>query len=331
MTVNRQVPLALALLVAQILLLPGCRPSVTLPAAATTAEPPTTTIPEVSMPLEGTTWTLASLRADEPMAGSSLTLAHYPGNYMEGTAGCNSYGVEYVTEDAAFHLEQIHRTHSECHEPPGIMQQDKAFFEALGSIAAYRASEERLLLYDGAGEMILVYLRRLPATIDPALKGTEWLLTSVFGADLLEGSPITLNLGGERFDGYAGCNNYGGRYENADEGRLLTSEIFLTAMDCPSRQDVMQQEKAYIEALGTSLTYRLSDGRLEIANTSGEEILRFEGKEQFDTDASDLLGTVWRLVSIDGDSLAEGASFTLAFYREYIVGGHAGCRNYLAT
>jgi heat shock protein HslJ len=34
---------------------------------------------------------------------------------------------------------------------------------------------------------------------------------------------------------------------------------------------------------------------------------------------------------MDGDSLSGEATFTLAFYSETILGGHAGCRDYLAT
>ena len=274
---------------------------------------------------------LTSLRGDKPVAGSSLTLAFYPDNYMEGTAGCNSYGVNYTASGQGFHIAEIHRTDFQCEEPPGIMPQDEAFFEALASIAAYRATEDRLEFDNARGETILVYARKLPAAVDPALRDTEWLLTSLLGDSLLAGSRITLNLGREGFEGYAGCNNYGGEYEAADGGILLVSDIFHTEMDCPSPEGVMEHEMAYVQALCSSATYRLTDGRLEITDASGETILVFARKDEFATDPRALLGTVWRLVSIDGDSFSEGSTFTLTFYSEYILGGHAGCRDYLAT
>ena len=174
-----------------------------------------------------------------------------------------------------------------------------------------------------------------PATETPefsiALEGTEWLLTTLFGNSLLAGSRITLNLGGEGFQGVAGCNNYGGEYEAAHSGALLIPEISITAMDCPSPEGVMEQEMAYVQALRRSATYRLIDGHLEVADASGETILVFARKDEFATDPSDLLGTVWRLVSINGESFSEGSTFTLAFYSETILGGQAGCRDYLAT
>jgi heat shock protein HslJ len=323
--------LRLAVLVAGLLLLVACRPAATPAPGATTAEAPATATPEAPIPLEGTEWTLTSLRSDKPVAGSYLTLTFYPDNYMEGAAGCNSYGVEYATSDQGFHIAEIHRTDFECEEPPGIMPQDEAFFEALASVAAYRATGDRLEFDNAAGETILVYARKLPAAVDPTLRDSEWLLTSLLGGSLLEGTRITLNLGGEGFDGYAGCNNYGGEYEAADKGILLLSNILSTAMECPSPEGIMEQEMAYVQALRGSATYRLTDGRLEIADASGERILVFARKEEFATAPGALLGTVWRLVSIDSDSFSEGSTFTLAFYSEHILGGHAGCRDYLAT
>ena len=48
-------------------------------------------------------------------------------------------------------------------------------------------------------------------------------------------------------------------------------------------------------------------------------------------DPSDLVGTAWQLVSMDGHSPVEGATVTLAFHDENQVGGSAGCRGYVAT
>ena len=323
--------LLLALLSVALFLLAACGRAVTPAPNATTAEPRATATPNVSIPLDGTEWVLASLRGDNLAAGPSLTLVFYPENYMEGTAGCNSYGVDYTASGREFHIAQIHRTDFECEEPPGIMPQDQAFFETLASIAAYQATEDRLEFDNAAGETILVYARKLLAAVDPALEDTEWLLTSLTGGGLVADSRITLNLGGERFEGFAGCNNYGGEYKAADGGMLHTSEIFVTAMACPSPEDIMEQETAYIQALCSSVTYRLRDGRLEIADASGETILVFDRKDEFATDPSALLGTVWQLVSIDGESFSGSSTSTLAFYSEHILGGHAGCRDYLAT
>jgi heat shock protein HslJ len=44
-----------------------------------------------------------------------------------------------------------------------------------------------------------------------------------------------------------------------------------------------------------------------------------------------LVGTVWRLVSLDGERIDGGSAFTLAFYSEAILGGQAGCRDHLTA
>jgi heat shock protein HslJ len=317
-----------AALLAGLLLLAACGPAST---RATVDEPRAKVTPEISIPLEGTEWTLVSLRGEMPIAGASQELGFHPDNYMEGTAGCNSYGADYSARGQVFHIAAIHRTSFECEEPSGIMPQDEAFFEALASIAAHRATEVDLEFDNATGETILVYARKLPAVVDPALRDTEWLLTSLLGEGLLEDSRITLNLGEEGFDGVAGCNNYGGEYSAADGGILLTSDIFHTEMDCGSPEGIMEQETAYIQALRSSATYRLADGRLEISGASGDTILVYARKAKYGTDPSALVRTVWRLVSIDGEGLGEGSTFTLAFHSESILGGHAGCRDYLAT
>jgi heat shock protein HslJ len=313
------------------LLLTACGPAATSAPGGTAVEPRATATPVVSIPLVGTEWVLTSLRGLDPMARPSLTLAFYEDEYMEGSAGCNSFGVDYTTSDQEFHLAQIHRTDFECEDPPGIMPQDEAFFEALASIAVYQAAEDRLVFGDAAGDTVLIYARKLPATVDPALRDTEWLLTSLNGESLLEGTRITLNLAGEGFDGLAGCNNYGGEYEAADGGGLRFGFFSVTAMACPSPEGIMEQEQAYIDALTEASTYRLEGNRLEIQDVAGGTILLFARKEEFATDPGDLAGTAWRLVSIDGERFGGGSAFTLAFYSGTILGGQAGCRDYLAA
>jgi serpin B len=175
-----------------------------------------------------------------------------------------------------------------------------------------------LILLVACGQESDTPARATPKASIP-LEGSEWLLASLRGESLLEGSRITINLDGDRFEGLAGCNNYGGQYEVAEGGRLRISEIFVTAMACSSPEGIMEQETAYIQALGRSATFRLADGRLEMAGESGETILLFDRKAEFDTDTSTLLGTVWRLVSIDGESFSGGSTFTLAFYSQTIL------------
>jgi heat shock protein HslJ len=209
------------------------------------------------------------------------------------------------------------------------MAQEQAFFDALESVASFRASEERLEFADSAGKVLLVYTPKLPPAVDPALKDTEWLLSSLYGRGPMADSRITLNLGAQGFNGFAGCNDYGGEYEAADKGTLLTSDILRTEMLCQSPEGIMEQESSYFGALSSSATYRLTDGLLEIEDGSGETVLAFTRREEFPTDPRALVGTAWRLASVDGESPGEGSNVTLDLFSDSVLGGHLGCRDYL--
>jgi hypothetical protein len=74
-------------------------------------------------------------------------------------------------------------------------------------------------------------------------------------------------------------------------GILRIPEIAHTETACPSPEGVMEQGAAYIQALRSSATYRLSEGRLEITDARGDTFLEFSRKTEFGTDPSNLLGT----------------------------------------
>ena len=85
-----------------------------------TAHPLTLETPRPAPPiaLDNTEWTLTSLNGNRPVEGSRITLVFYPGSYMEGDAGCNSYGVDYVANGNEFQIPVIHRTEFDCEVIP---------------------------------------------------------------------------------------------------------------------------------------------------------------------------------------------------------------------
>ena len=169
-----------------------------------------------------------------------------------------------------------------------------------------------------------------------ALVGTEWVLTALRGSPLLEGTHITLKFEDERLSGFAGCNTYGGvpdsgRYIATDEGTLTVPMIAITVEACFSPEGVMEQERAYVEALRGVTAYQLDGERLELQDATGETILAFARQEEYDSKPSDLLGTAWQLVSMDGRAPVEGSTVTLVFHDGHLLSGDAGCRDYVAV
>ncbi len=318
---KRRIPVLV--LVALALMLAACREP------EGPSSPPTVAA-EPQAKLEGTEWLLSSLNGNRAVEGSSVTLDFFPDSYLQGEAGCNSYGDYYVTSGSSFDLPEIHRTSFDCDLPDNVKQQERAYFEALENIASYWATAERLEFQDADGEVILVFARKLPPAVDPSLEDTGWILALLSGEEPLAGSHITLNLGQEGFDGFSGCNTYGGEYEAASNGTLNTGPIFQTAMECETPA-LTEQEGRYVEALRNSASYRVSADRLEIDNAAGETALVFVPKASFTMNPGDLLGTAWQLSSLNGENLIEGSTITLAFHNDYRVGGHAGCQDYVAT
>jgi heat shock protein HslJ len=185
--------------------------------------------------------------------------------------------------------------------------------------------------------LLLAGCGRAPAgpTITSTLEGTEWALVSLNGDSLIEGTNITLNFAEGILSGFAGCNAYGGGpdsgpYTATDEGALTIPQIAVTMQRCLTPEGVIQQELAYIETLRNAAAYRVMDDRLEIDNAAGETTLIFARKEEYPMDPSDLVGTRWQLLSMNGSSPIVGSTITIAF-AEGEISGHAGCRGYRGT
>ena len=106
------------------------------------------------------------------------------------------------------------------------------------------------------------------------LQDTAWELESLGGNDLIPGTTITLKFEGEQKSGSAGCNQYGGGYQ-ASADSLSFGDTFATEMACMEPESVMDQEIAYLTALGTAATYQVAGDRLEVYDDAGTQILVF--------------------------------------------------------
>lgn len=309
--------------------LAACAPQET--AHLPVSETPTSALLRV---LDDTEWALTSLNGNNPVEGSTITLAFHPGSYMDGTAGCNSYGVDYLASGNRFQVPEIHRTRDAC-ELPAIMQQEAAFFEALAEVATYRATEESLEFGDAQGRTILAFARVPPPTTGSVLPGTRWVLTSLRGQPILPGTHINLEFREQSFSGFTGCNFYGGpnmgKYAATDDGALKILGIEVTVMGCMEPEGVMEQEKAYIDALMSAPTYRLSDDRLEFQDDTGETVLVYARQAECAEPPADLAGTAWQLVSVDGQPPIEGSATTLAFFDDKWLIECSKCEVYVSA
>lgn len=292
--------------------------------------------------LDGTQWTLSVLNGKSLIDGSRITL-NFADGYVNGFAGCNGYRSLIIgtdtekykyraTDDGLLTIPNFVITEKDCSTPEGVMQQEMAYVETLRNAAAFRLKDDSLEIEDASGETRLVFNNAKTEAMRPSeLEGSAWILTSLNGERLLEGTHITLNFTAGMANGFAGCNAYGSPYRETGTGSLTIIEVAVTAQGCLEPEGVLQQEDAYIAALADVKAYSVKEERLEIENAAGELTLVFAREREFSMEPSELLDTAWRLVSWDGDSPIEGSNITLFFRDGNEVAGHAGCRGYVAS
>ncbi|HOT90911.1 MAG TPA: META domain-containing protein [Anaerolineae bacterium] len=153
----------------------------------------------------------------------------------------------------------------------------------------------------------------------------EWTLLTLNNAPLLAGSTINVRFEDDKITGYSGCNSYGGTY-TAKNTTLQLGEIAVTLMACLD-DGVMMQEQAYLKALSSVARFRLDGDRLELLDASGAPLLTYIHQEAFTGDPAALIGTNWKLLTLNGSPLDETLSFTLAFTQNR-YSGLAGCRHF---
>ncbi|MCI5133991.1 MAG: META domain-containing protein [Candidatus Electrothrix sp. AW2] len=92
-----------------------------------------------SQGLAGTSWQAAFVEGVSLVAGSKITAEFGPDGMIFGSAGCNSYSGRYIASSADKTLEMgLISTRMRCHEPAGVMEQEKKFLIAMDAAATYR-------------------------------------------------------------------------------------------------------------------------------------------------------------------------------------------------
>ncbi|MBN1642098.1 MAG: META domain-containing protein [Anaerolineae bacterium] len=281
--------------------------------------------------LGGSEWVLVELDGQPVLAGVEVTARFVNGNEIGGSAGCNSYGGAFRADPAAgrFATDRLAQTEMACLSPDGVMEQERAYMDALQDAAAYRVVEGRLEIQDAKGDTRLVYEPDLPPAVDPALLGSEWVLTSLDGAPPIEDTRISLAFDAESAGGFAGCNGYGGAFEVAEGGALRMGDMARQLRACQEPAGVMAQETSYLDALRAVTGYRVDGDRLELTDGAGKVRMAFVRRTVTSVDPAELIGTRWQVATIGKSRPIAGSTITLVFRDAHRFAGHAGCRGYV--
>ncbi len=144
---------------------------------------------------------------------------------------------------------------------------------------------------------------------------------------VLPGTEITLAFMDGRVAGNSGCNQYGGGAE-INGNQIKLGGMMSTMMAC--EEPIMQQEQAYLAALGNVASFEISGETLTLADAQGNVVLSFSTLQP-----ASLEGTQWNLTMYNNGkqalvSLLNGTTITANFGQDGNLSGSAGCNNYTA-
>ena len=113
-----------------------------------------------------------------------------------------------------------------------------------------------------------------PGTDPGRLEGTQWVLDAASAGSLVDtvpkGARVDLRFQDGQVSGKSGCNTYGGSYD-AGDGSLSFGQMQMILMAC--EDGLMQLESAYLDALGATTAFQISDSGLLL--TGGKVALSF--------------------------------------------------------
>jgi heat shock protein HslJ len=267
--------------------------------------------------LTSETWVLELYLAGDSqfnpvLNGTQITAVFGADGLLSGSGGCNIYAAQYEAGEEVLSIGPIASAKTICSQPPGIMNQEAAYFTALDSVAAYEFSGGDLRLLDEEGRTVLVYTRGI-ISAPTELTGRTWRLTHFDNGigeilPLVEGTTVTAYFDHEGFlSGSAGCNAYATTYQ-AGGGSLDIGIVDVTQTFCTRPPGIMQQEATYLSMLKQADTYEIDENHLIIRDNDGDTILIFEGDRP--ESIISLTGRTWQLRRLAGDGMGMGPAIT---------------------
>jgi heat shock protein HslJ len=121
-----------------------------------------------SLDLSGTSWRVTMLNNGRAavvgvLDGTTVTLEFRADGKAGGSAGCNRWNAGFTAEGRTLSFTRPMATRMACPEPPGAMEQERNFLQALETVATVRREGDRLELRRADGARALT-LERAPAS-----------------------------------------------------------------------------------------------------------------------------------------------------------------------
>jgi len=184
----------------------------------------------------------------------------------------------------------------------------------------------RLVLSCCVGIMILAACTSSGAQQGGNLTGKVWALTELMGKAPLAGTGISAEFTADgTVAGSAGCNRYSGTYTVSGGNITFSTQLAMTMMMC--EQPVMDQESAYMQALGEAKTFAVNGDQLTLTGGDGTKLAVYKAQSQ------DLAGTNWEVTAYNNGKQAvigvlEGTTLTASFGKDGALSGNSGCNDF---
>jgi heat shock protein HslJ len=230
--------------------------------------PATSSVSAADKALEGVTWRLSGFggKGTEIPAGSSRPVtARFEAGRVSGFSGCNNFMGSYKVDGDRVILGQLAGTMMACPEPQTTIE--NAFRVAFWGTVRYTIRADQLTLLAESGAVLA-----FEAEPAPRLEGVTWDVTgfnnnrhAVVG--LAGDAPITFSFEQKTVSGNAGCNTFRAPY-SADGNRIKIGSAVTTRKACSEER--MAQERSFLAALESAVTWSLEGGVLDMHRADGE-------------------------------------------------------------
>lgn len=203
----------------------------------------------------------------QPREGSILS-AHFDGERVTGSAGCNNYTGGYAAGDGTIEIGPLAATLKLC---DGGMEEEVDYLSAMQSADAYVITDGMLRLENG-GTVVAEY-----EAAPVGLPGTAWNVTSMNNGkegmqSLVVGTEITVGFSeGGTVSGSTGCNEYSGSYEVTDDA-IEMGPFAVTERAC-AEAEAMDQEAVFVGYLQSAVTFTITDQLLTLFDAEGSKLL----------------------------------------------------------
>jgi heat shock protein HslJ len=172
------------------------------------------------------------------------------------------------------------------------------------------------------------------------LQGSTWVLASYMGADgsmitALPDIEATASFQDGQVSGMGSCNRYFGSYE-VDGSSLSFSQFGSTMMAC--QPEIMQQEAAFLAAMGSTAGFEISNDQLLLQDANGQTVVILNSEQaapSADMPETTLTDMTWVMTAYLGaqgeqvDALPD--TRVTASFADGQVGGTAGCNRYFGS